>query len=359
MSNAPIIGTPVTGKQTINAALLNGLTQDQVVIAEHKVVRLRNESDDVFQGDLVPLVLTAKFRSTTPGDSTTSKYLFEVTETGELMSQEYPMEQAEAADWVTRNYSFVFTLKSASSRQARPLADNLLRRTDTPWIRMLDTSGLQSDLVQVEGEVTNKVPDTSAAPIRVMTPEATARETFEAIRQTRAIVEKSAVVVADTKAQATTAAAAGTQNTALLQTSAGGQKNLSDGMEKLQKVNDAILPAMDTHAKQVMTLLDNTAQKLSYGLGEARDVLNALARTVEADDKKSESHMDHVTAIICERIAETREQVQRLTEKFEQFARIQARLEAWDWAVIERIAESLEANKSRSHGKGSSPTHRD
>jgi hypothetical protein len=165
-------------------------------VSDAKVGRLKGGSAEVVQGDAVPLVATASFHylhhlpaatwaangagvsvHVTPGET-----LFYIDEGGEVRSPRLPIDPDAVARFLDANYSFDFTIKTSSGRSAPPLPDSILHKTSVEWVRVLETAGLQSDLVEIDV----RVEPTSSVRLELAKP----KETWTAIVDSLAQMEQ-------------------------------------------------------------------------------------------------------------------------------------------------------------------------
>ena len=113
----------------------------------------------------------------TPGET-----LFYIDEGGEVRSPRLPIDPDAVARFLDANYSFDFTIKTSSGRSAPPLPDSILHKTSVEWVRVLETAGLQSDLVEIDV----RVEPTSSVRLELAKP----KETWTAIVDSLAQMEQ-------------------------------------------------------------------------------------------------------------------------------------------------------------------------
>jgi hypothetical protein len=129
-----------------------------IEVCDAKVARLKGASGDVVLGDTIPLVATVSFRYNPPNgtplpDVQSNVTLFQIDESGEVLSLPSNVVFEDVSQWLNENYSFNFTIKTSTGRPLHASPDSILRKTSVPWMRVLETSGLQSELVELDVRV--------------------------------------------------------------------------------------------------------------------------------------------------------------------------------------------------------------
>jgi hypothetical protein len=126
-------------------------------VADAKVARLKGGSGEVVQGDTVPLVATAYFQykgtnPTTWGNLTVTpgETLFYIDDSGEVRSHKLPIDQDVVTTFLDAHYNFDFSIKTAMGRPLSGVPDSILQTTSRKWVRVLDTAGVQSDLLEID-----------------------------------------------------------------------------------------------------------------------------------------------------------------------------------------------------------------
>jgi len=169
-------------------------------VSDAKVGRLKGGSAEVVQGDAVPLVATASFHylhhlpaatwaangagvsvHVTPGET-----LFYIDEGGEVRSPRLPIDPDAVARFLDANYSFDFTIKTSSGRSAPPLPDSILHKTSVEWVRVLETAGLQSDLVEIDV----RVEPTSSVRLELAKPKETCTAIVDSLAQMEQVLRR-------------------------------------------------------------------------------------------------------------------------------------------------------------------------
>ncbi len=154
----PMLSPASASKCTITAKILNSVNAKDVVIRPPKVVRLGNERDEVFLGDVLTFAAVTSFQ-VKACNGVPEAFCIDVLDNGDLGSlTNNALCEPEVAKWLADNFSFKFSLKNESGRREHDLPDNVLRQTAMPWVRILDTSGLTADLLDIEVTIEVKPP---------------------------------------------------------------------------------------------------------------------------------------------------------------------------------------------------------
>jgi hypothetical protein len=177
---------------TITTKVLNGYSATDVKqLGSAKVVRIGNEKEDVFLGDILTLAAVTTFVFPEKRSATVTEPGFRIvlSEDGRILSSSNSeIAEPDVANWLAANFTFYFSLKNEAGRNGRNMPENVFRATALPWIRILDTSGLSSDLLEIEVQIEPKQQDTSLS-FAPRTPESALKMALAELGEIREVIK--------------------------------------------------------------------------------------------------------------------------------------------------------------------------
>jgi hypothetical protein len=368
------------GLQRIDKVYLGGIDPCKVCWSTASAVRLQGDGDDIVLGDVVALVITTLFTlppptlpaGSPPPDTPAPVVTIELTDAGDLTSPSHnPLDEQTVAAWFDEHFSFTFTLKNAASKEGRSLPPNLFRPTSVPWIRLLDTSGLQVDFIEVDVDIAPKKSDTGTT-IPIHRNGDSRQEIANLLGRLANELSATRKDVSSTAANVTTGfgmvqamvpgvqALAAPTTGALASVDAVASKvdKASSAIGEVQKTVDGVSPETARRVKEHLTALaaeqkqhaDELAAKLQYTLVDVRSLVQDLARTLTEDDRKTQVHLERVERTLSDRIVEVQLELQRLGELFKFLEILHQRLEVLDFEALKRAIEAVGTHGGQGQG---------